>query len=218
MHRRRIGYNDTRERLETLLFLLIKAVGIGLLLAVPVGPLGLLCLRRSLTLGAMAGLVTGLGVATADAIYAAAAAFALGAVGGFIEDAWWLGAAGGLVLIGLGLKDLLYRGAPPPVASLRAHIGAWAGAVLLTLANPATILTFAAVIVGLGLVPDLASPLEGLVFVAGVFAGSALWWVMLSTAAGRLGGRLTPASLSRLTRAAGAAFIAFGIFAVVRQI
>jgi threonine/homoserine/homoserine lactone efflux protein len=198
-------------------FLLIKAVGIGLLLAVPVGPLGLLCLRRSLTLGAMAGLVTGLGVATADAIYAAAAAFALGAVGGFIEDAWWLGTLGGLVLIGLGLKDLLHRGAPP-VASLRAHIGAWAGAVLLTLANPATILTFAAVIVGLGLVPDLASPLDRSVFVAGVFAGSALWWVMLSTAAGRLGGRLTPARLSGLTRAAGVAFIAFGLFAVVRQI
>ncbi len=200
------------------MFLLIKAVGIGLLLAVPVGPLGLLCLRRSLTLGAAAGLVTGLGVATADAIYAAAAAFALGALSGFIEDAWWLGVAGGLVLIGLGLKDLLHRGAPPPPARLSAQIGAWAGAVLLTLANPATILTFAAVIVGLGLVPDLGSPLDGLVFVAGVFAGSALWWLILCTAAGKLGDRLTPASLSRLTRAAGVGFIVFGVFAVARQI
>lgn len=195
--------------------LLVKAGGLGLLLAAPVGPLALLCLRRSLTLGIGAGLVTGFGIATADAIYAAVAAFALGAAAGFIAANDWLGAVGGLALIGLGLRDVLHRPAAAVPATLRAHIGAWAGAVLLTLANPATILTFAAVIIGLGLVPDLASMRDGAIFVAGVFLGSASWWIVLSAAGGTLGKRLSPDNLAWTRRIAGIAFIAFGIFAVV---
>ena len=201
------------------MFLLVKAIGIGLLLAVPVGPIGLLCLRRSLTLGMAAGLATGLGAATADAVYAGIAAFALGAAAPHVTGSGWLGAVGGLALIWLGIRDLLT--APPAAAGVETttrRLGAYAGAVLLTLANPATVLTFAAVILGLGLVPDLTSTADGLIFTAGVFAGSGLWWVILSAAGGRLGSRLTPAALRWITRAAGAAFIGFGIFAIARQL
>lgn len=197
----------------------MKAIGIGLLLAVPVGPIGLLCLRRSLTLGMAAGLTTGLGAATADAIYAGIAAFALGAAPPHVTGSGWLGAAGGLALIWLGMRDLLT--APPPAAggeTTARRLGVYAGAVLLTLANPATILTFAAIILGLGLVPDLASTVDRLIFIVGVFAGSGLWWVILSATGGGLGNRLTPAALRRITRVAGAAFIAFGIFAIARQL
>ncbi len=198
-----------------ILILLAKAAGIGLLLAVPVGPLSLLCLRRSLTLGMAAGLVTGMGVATADAFYASVAAFGLGAVASAVADASWPAQLGGLALIGLGLRDLLPRDVAVAPPSLAGHLGAYAAAVALTLANPATILTFAAVIVGLGLLPDLATSRDGAVFVLGVFLGSAAWWLALSSAAGMLGGRLPPGVIRWTRRLAGAALIAFGTYAIL---
>ncbi|UCH75746.1 MAG: LysE family transporter [Rhodospirillales bacterium] len=198
-----------------LLLLFLKGVGIGLLLAVPVGPISLLCLRRSLTLGIGAGLVTGAGVATADALYAAIATFALGAAAPLIAEASWLGMLGGLVLIALGLRDVLHRDTAPAPPTLAGHMGAYAGAVLLTLANPATVLTFAAIIIGLDLVPGLASPTQGAIFVGGVFAGSALWWIVLSVVGGRLGNRLPRGAIRWIRRAAGAAFIGFGVYAIL---
>lgn len=197
------------------LTLFAKAMGIGLLLAVPVGPIGLLCLRRSLTLGMAAGMAVGLGAATADAVYAAAATFALGVAAPFIAEAHWLGVAGGIVLIAIGLKDIAHRDAIPASPSLRGHMGVYAGVVLLTLTNPATVLTFAAIIVGLGLVPDMASTLDGPAFVAGVFLGSTAWWVVLSGAAGKLGGRLPPGTTRWTPRIAGVVFICFGIYALM---
>jgi threonine/homoserine/homoserine lactone efflux protein len=195
--------------------LLAKALGIGLLLAVPVGPIGLLCLRRSLTLGMPAGMAVGLGAATADGIYAGIAAFALGAAAPFIADAAWLGVAGGVTLIAIGLKDILHRDAAPAPPTLRGHMGVYAGTVLLTMTNPATVLTFAAIIVGFGLVPDMASMLDGLVFVAGVFLGSTAWWVVLSGIGGKLGDRLPPSAIRWTRRIAGGAFIGFGIYALL---
>jgi len=197
------------------LIILAKAAGIGLLLAAPVGPMALLCLRRSLTLGVVAGLVTGFGIATADALYAGIAAFGLGAATAFIGQASWTGPVGGLALIALGLKDIMRANAAAAPPSLGAHLGAYAGAVLLTLTNPATILTFAAIIVGLQLIPDLASPLYGAIFVVGVFIGSAGWWALLSAVAGRLGGRLPSGALLWTRRVAGGAFVAFGAYAIL---
>lgn len=194
--------------------LLLKATGLGLLLAAPVGPIGLLCLRRSIASGMAAGLATGLGAATADAIYAAAAAFALGAAAPLLAQAGWLRLVGGVALIGLGLHDMIARAGPPAPPTLRRELGAYAGAVLLTLANPATILTFAAVIVGFGLVPDLATNGERGLFVAGVFLGSALWWVVLSGAGSRLGAWLPAAAIVWTRRIAGAVLAAFGLLAV----
>lgn len=197
------------------LILLAKTAGLGLLLAVPVGPLSLLCLRRSLTLGMAAGLVTGIGVATADALYAAVAAFGLGTAAPVLAGLSWPAAIGGLVLIALGVKDILHRDVAAVPPSLAGHLGAYAGAVLLTLANPATILTFAAVIIGLGLLPDLATSADRAVFVAGVFLGSAAWWLVLSGGAGALGGRLPPGAIRWTRRVAGSAFIAFGLYAIL---
>lgn len=197
------------------IILLLKSVGAGLLLAVPVGPMAMLCLRRGLTLGTAAGLVTGIGIATADALFAAIAAFGLGAASAFVADAAWLVDVGGLVLIALGLKDMIPGATITSAPSLAGELGAYAGAVLLTLTNPATILTFAAVIVGLGLVPDLVSPIQGAIFVAGVFVGSAAWWMLLSTAAGKFGDRLSAGAIRWTRRAAGCAFIAFGLYAIL---
>jgi threonine/homoserine/homoserine lactone efflux protein len=195
--------------------LLAKALGIGLLLAVPVGPIGLLCLRRSLTLGMAAGMAVGLGAATADGIYAGIAAFALGAAAPFIADAAWLGIAGGVALIAIGLKDIAHRDTVATPPTLRGHMGVYAGTVLLTMTNPATVLTFAAIIVGLGLLPDLASRMDGLVFVAGVFVGSTAWWVILSGVGGNLGDRLPRGAIRWTRRIAGVVFVGFGVYAIV---
>ncbi len=195
--------------------LLAKALGIGLLLAVPVGPIGLLCLRRSLTLGMAAGMAVGLGAATADGLYAGIAAFALGAAAPFIADAAWLGVVGGVALIAIGLKDIAHRDTVATPPTLRAHTGVYAGTVLLTMTNPATVFTFAAIIVGLGLVPDLASRLDGLVFVAGVFLGSTAWWVVLSGIGGKLGDRLPPGAIRWTRRIAGVVFVGFGVYAIM---
>ena len=197
------------------LALFAKALGIGLLLAVPVGPIGLLCLRRSLTLGMGAGMTVGLGAATADGVYAGIAAFALGAAAPFIADAGWLGAAGGIALIVIGVKDIAHRDTTPAPPTLRGHMGVYAGTVLLTMANPATVLTFAAIIVGLGLIPDMASMLDGLVFVGGVFLGSTAWWLVLSGTGGKLGNRMPPTAIRWTRRIAGAAFVGFGIYALL---
>lgn len=198
-----------------ILALFAKALGIGLLLAVPVGPIGLLCLRRSLTLGMGAGMAVGMGAATADGVYAGIAAFALGAAAPFIADTGWLGIAGGIALIVIGVKDIAHRDTTPAPPTLRDHMGVYAGTVLLTLANPATVLTFAAIIVGLGLIPDMASMLDGLVFVGGVFLGSTIWWLVLSGIAGKLGDRLPPGAIRWTRRIASAAFIGFGIYALL---
>ena len=197
------------------LMLLAKALGIGLLLAVPVGPIGLLCLRRSLTLGMATGMAVGLGAATADGIYAGIAAFALGAAAPFIADAAWLGVAGGIVLIAIGCKDIAHRDTNPAAPTLRGHMGVYAGVVLLTMTNPATVLSFAAIIVGLGLVPDMASTWDRLVFVAGVFLGSTAWWIVLSGLGGKLGDRLPPAAIRWTRRIAGAVFVGFGVYAML---
>lgn len=195
--------------------LFAKAFGVGLLLAVPVGPIGLLCLRRSLGHGMVAGMAVGLGAATADGIYAAIAAFALGAAAPFIAGAVWLRVIGGIALIAIGLRDILHKDGAPAKPTLKAHMGVYAGTVLLTLTNPATVLTFAAVIVGLGLVPHLASMGESLVFVAGVFLGSTGWWVVLSGIAGLVGERLPPAVVRWTRRVAGSAFVGFGVYAIL---
>jgi putative LysE/RhtB family amino acid efflux pump len=196
-----------------MLVLFAKALGIGLLLAVPLGPIGMLCLRRSLTLGMAAGLMVGFGAATADAIYAAVAAFALSAAAPLIAESDWLGMVGGLALMAIGLKDILQGERPAVPPTLRSQMGVYAGVVLLTLANPATVLTFAAIIVGLGLLPDMTAAADGIVFVFGVFAGSTVWWIFLSLIGGMLGQRLPAVVVLWMRRAAGAVFIAFGIYA-----
>lgn len=197
-----------------LLNLMLTGAGLGLLLAVPLGPIGVLCLRRSLASGMGAGLATGLGAATADAIYAGVAAFGLGVAAPLIAQAGWLRLLGGLALIGLGVRDLAGRPDAPEPPTLRGEARAYSGAVLLTLANPATILTFAAVIVGLDLVPDLASNAERSVFVAGVFLGSTLWWIVLAGVGSRIGTRLPPSANLWTRRLAGLVLAGFGLFAV----
>ncbi|MGH8482290.1 MAG: LysE family transporter, partial [Nevskiaceae bacterium] len=161
---------------------LLKGIAIGFAIAAPVGPIGVLCIRRTFAEGRAAGFATGLGAATADAMYGAVAGFGLTAISDFLlgwQDALRL--AGGLFLCGLGARTFL---AKPASAAARLQgrglAGAWLTTVALTLANPATILSFAAVFAGAGLGQQAYGSGEATALVAGVFLGSAAWWLILS--------------------------------------
>jgi threonine/homoserine/homoserine lactone efflux protein len=193
--------------------LFLRAFIIGISIAAPVGPIGVLCIRRTLANGRLAGLVTGLGAASADMIYGAIAAFGLTAVTGLlVENAYWLGIAGGAFLVYLGVKTFLEKPADQPAqASQGGLLSMYTSTFFLTLTNPMTILSFAAIFAGTMLGKTTGSPF---VMVAGVFAGSAVWWLTLSLGVGILRDRLTRTHTAWINRISGAIIIAFGIYAL----
>jgi threonine/homoserine/homoserine lactone efflux protein len=164
-----------------------------------------------------AGFVAGLGAATADAAYGAVAGFGLTAVSGFlIGEKFWIGLFGGAFLCYLGVRSFLSRPASEAAPERGAGLaGTYASTLLLTLANPATILSFAVIFAafGLGATIDYAAASS---LVAGVFAGSALWWLLLSGCFGLLRKRVSPAWMQAVNRLSGAVLIAFGIYAFLR--
>lgn len=198
--------------------ILLRGVALGFAIAAPVGPIGVLCIRRTLAYGRVHGLVTGLGAATADAFYGAVAAFGLTALSSTLVGArLWVHLIGGLFLLYLGVRTLLAQPAEKPAEAQGTGLaGAYASTLLLTLANPATILSFAAVFAGLGL--GLTGGRGGYGAAAlttlGVFAGSALWWVLLSGGVSLLRSRLTAGALRWVNRVSGAILIAFAMVAL----
>ena len=163
------------------IFLFVQAVLMGLVVAVPVGPLGLLCISRALGLGPTYGLFSGLGVATADALAAGIAALGITLVSGFLsEHQIILRLVGGAFLCYLGWK--IYRTEPvaqAPIKNINGLVGAYATTLFLTISNPVTILSFIAIYAGWH-VPSLDGHLVAAATLAlGVFTGSALWWVAL---------------------------------------
>lgn len=189
---------------------------IGFAIAAPVGPIGVLCIRRTLADGRAAGFVSGLGAASADTIYGLVAALGLGAVAEALAGAGiWLRLLGGLFLCYLGLRTLLERPAERPAAATgRGLAGAYASTFLLTITNPATILSFAAVFAGLGAAGGVGGAGSALLLVAGVFLGSAAWWLLLSSGVGLLRDRLTPRALRWVNIVAGLVILGFGLTAL----
>ncbi|HEX9533551.1 MAG TPA: LysE family transporter [bacterium] len=197
----------------------LKGMIVGLSIAAPVGPIGILCIRRTLASGRAAGFVCGLGAATADAMYAAAAGFGLTVVASvLVGGQHWLRLVGGLFLLYLGIRTWRTAGQGGGV-SIAADtnpglLGAYASTLALTLTNPMTILSFAAIFAGLGLAAG-AQYASAAVLVAGVFCGSALWWFTLSTIVGALRHHLSTSGVRWVSRASGAIIAAFGVQALV---
>jgi threonine/homoserine/homoserine lactone efflux protein len=195
----------------------LDGLAIGFSIAAPVGPIGILCIRRSLADGPLGGLASGLGAATADAAYGCVAAFGLTAVSGFLSrQQVALGLVGGAFLCYLGIRTMVRT--PPPGRAApggAGPLGAYASTLLLTLANPATILSFAAVFAGLGLggAADFGSAAK---MVAGVFLGSAAWWVILSSCVGLLRSRVNDTWMKAINLLSGAVLVAFGLYAFSR--
>jgi threonine/homoserine/homoserine lactone efflux protein len=195
----------------------LKGLAIGFAIAAPVGPIGLLCIRRSLAHGRLAGFVTGLGAAAADGLYGAIGAFGVTAISALLVDQQrWLGLAGGLFLVWLGLSGMRQHPATEVAAAphrARPLAGFFASTFALTLTNPATILSFAAVFAGLGL-GGAGSHVAAAVMIAGVFLGSAAWWLLLSGAVAWLRSRLGPAVLVWVNRLSGLVLLGFGAAAI----
>jgi threonine/homoserine/homoserine lactone efflux protein len=201
--------------------LLFRGFVLGFTIAAAVGPISLLCIRRTLAEGRIVGLVSGLGVATADATYGAIAAFGLTAVTDLLVGGGrLLGLIGGAFLLWLAWRT--FRAVPVEAAANGpangpARRGGLPGAYLstlgLTLTNPMTILSFAALFAGLGVTGGDAA--GAALLTLGVFLGSAAWWVVLVGAVGAFRSRITTAGLRRVNRASGLLIGAFGVVALV---
>jgi len=195
----------------------LRGLVIGFSIAAPVGPIGLLCIRRTLTHGRASGLVSGLGAATADAAYGAVASFGLTAIAAFLTgEQTWLRLLGGGFLLYLGGKTFLSR--PGTRAVPAPHLGLaadYVSTLLLTLTNPATILSFIAVFAGLGLVGAKGDFRAATELVAGVFLGSAAWWWLLSSGVGWFKETLGPKELRWINWLSGGLLFAFGLAALV---
>ncbi len=204
---------------------LLKGIAVGFAVAAPVGPIGVLCIRRTLTSGRLAGLVTGGGAALADTIYGLIAAFGLQLVGSLLIDyRRWIGIAGGVLLVVLGVLE--WRTVPPREVSvtvpstghlLRGFFSTFA----LTLTNPVTILSFAALFAALGIGAAVDEAVEVgrrtsamAELVSGVFLGSCLWWFLLTSGTNVLRHRIGAAVFRWLNRISGTALIGFGGYAL----
>ncbi len=195
---------------------LLRGLATGFAIAAPVGPIGVLCIRRTLAHGRLSGLLSGLGAATADAMYGAVAGFGLTAVSHFlIAQQHLLRAAGGAFLIYLGVRTFVTSGADKePAPDSKGLLAAYASTLVLTLANPVTIISFAAVFAGLGIGATAGGYGSAAMLVLGVFLGSALWWVVLSTGVGVSRRHFRAAGLRLANRVAGIVLFVFGAAAV----
>ena len=198
----------------------LRSLLIGFSIAAPVGPIGILCIRRTLASGRVSGLLSGLGAATADGFYGMLSAGGLAVVSAFlIGHQAWLRLIGGLFLCYLGVKAFLAR--PAELIENEAGPGAlsrlrdYSSTLLLTLANPMTILSFAAIFGGLGLgsAPGGFGPAASLV--GGVFLGSAIWWTLLSGGVSLLRRKVSTGLLVWVNRVSGLVIVAFGAVAVL---
>lgn len=190
-----------------------KGIAIGFSIAAPVGPIGILCIRRSLAEGFFYGFLCGLGAASADALYGLVAGLGLISAGSLlISYQTWLKVFGGLFLCYLGYKA--FR-SDPPAAGAKAKsmglLGAYGSTFLLTLVNPMTILSFSAVFAGMGIGAQGAGYHSAALLVAGVFTGSGLWWLTLSGFVSLFSTKVNAGLLKLVNMISGAALFVFGI-------
>jgi threonine/homoserine/homoserine lactone efflux protein len=203
--------------------LFFEGIIIGFAIAAPVGPIGVLCIRRTLAEGRASGLVSGLGAATADAIYTSVAALSLTFVTNLLVGGEsWLRFVGGAFLMFLGARTFLAHPAERAAPAERSGLpGAYASTFFLTLTNPTPILSFAAIFAGLGAGDASGDVLSAMLLVLGVFLGSAMWWFVLSGTVGLLlryerfsAPIQSKAGLRWVNRVSGIVIASFGVLAI----
>ena len=193
--------------------MLLQGFIVGFIIAAPVGPIGILCIRRSVSNGALSGFFTGLGAATADALYGAVAAFGITIISTFLlEQHAWIQAIGIAYLFSLGV--MTFREEPATHTS-HAHDSSFLSDYLstfaLTLTNPTTIASFAAVFTGIGIVSS-NSVMGATMTVLGVFLGSATWWLFLSGTVSILRTAIHPKHLRFINKLSGVIIMGFAAF------
>lgn len=196
--------------------LFLKGILIGFAMAVPVGPIGIMCIRKTLTEGRLRGLIIGLGAATADLLYGCVAAFGLTVISDIlISQTIWIRLAGGALLLFLGVRTFRAKPADPKITVNNSGLlRSYFTTVFLTLTNPLSIFAFIAVFaaVGVGNEPGYFSPSF---LVAGVFIGSCLWFLSLSSGVFLFRKKLDLGGLRWVNRIAGILILLSGVIVLV---
>jgi threonine/homoserine/homoserine lactone efflux protein len=200
--------------------LFIKGFVIGFSIAAPVGPIGILCIQRTLSGGNIQGLATGMGAATADALYGFIAAFGLTFVSNFLVDqSIWFRIIGGLFLCYLGIRAFLRKFQERTVSVPNSTIlSAYGTTFFLTLTNPMTILFFAGIFAGLGIVSESIHYASAGLMVIGVFSGSGAWWLLLSGATGIFRNKISGGKLALVNKISGFIIVVFGVIAILSAV
>lgn len=197
--------------------LFLQGLAIGFAIAAPVGPIGILCIRRTLAQGRIQGFVTGLGAATADAIYAAIAGFGLTIVATFlVEQQIWIRFIGGTFLCYLGIRTIFAVPKQATFHSTKNRISnAYLTTFFLTITNPITILSFGAIFAGLGLGNQQGDMVSASRMILGVFIGSSAWWFLLSGLANLFRNKIDSVAMRWVNRVSGIIILGFGAVALI---
>jgi len=197
-----------------LLIFFLKGIAVGIVIAVPVGPVGVLCVRRTIFEGRLFGFLSGLGAATADTIFGIVAGFGLTVVSDVLLDyQTWLRAAGGLFLVYIGVNALRKRivRSEAPEKNAENLLSAYLSTFALTITNPVTILAFLGIFAGVGFTGEEATLGRAAMLVAGVLAGSLIWWLGISLGAGLFRKSVGERHLIVLNRVSGGILTLSGI-------
>lgn len=201
------------------LYVLVQGIVLGFAIAAPVGPIGLLCIRRTIQHGPLMGFFTGFGAAIADTIYGAIAAFGVSTALSFLrghEIAFQL--VGGIFLLVVAVRTFRQEPAAEErevdsAPDSKTWIGGFMTGLSLTLTNPATIMAFIAIFAGFGLGGTL-NRIEASTLVLGVFIGASLWWMTLSMSVAAVRHRISDRGLVMLNHCTGVALAGFGLWAL----
>jgi threonine/homoserine/homoserine lactone efflux protein len=197
-----------------LLGFLLKGMLVGIIIALPTGPVGVLCIRRTILHGRLAGLVSGLGAATADAVFGIIAAFGLSFISRLLLDyQGWLRLAGAGILLYIGISAFTARPSPSTRSQRDPEnlFADYASAFALTISNPITILAFLAIFAGIGFSGSEASLGRAAIMVLGVWLGSLLWWAGLAGGAGMVRLSFDQDHLVWINRGSGGILVACGV-------
>lgn len=197
--------------------LILKGLVLGFSIAAPVGPIGLLCINKTLKNGKLSGFLSGLGAASADMIYGAIAALGLTAISGvLLKYAFYIKLLGGLFLCYLGAKIFFSKESKKTKdEDSKGLLADYFSTFFLTITNPMTIISFTAIFAGMGIMSaDKAGIWE---FVVGVFLGSALWWLCLCFIAGYVGQKSDEKFILAINKISGLIIFAFGVWAILTK-
>ena len=195
---------------------LLRGLLIGFSIAAPVGPIGVLTIKRTLTEGRASGFVTGMGAAMADTVYGVIARFGLTAISSFLlTQELRIKLIGGLFLLFLGIKSFVAKPASQAAnVDSKGLFNNFISTFFLTITNPTTILSFLAIFAGLGLGTTQADYSSSTTLVFGIFLGSALWWLILSSAVSYFQSKMSPDKLIWINRLSGLIIVSFGLVAL----
>ncbi len=199
-----------------------RGILIGLAASIPLGPIGILCIQRTLSKNQKSGFISGLGAATTDTLFAMIAFFSLSVVMSFIEsNMTWIKIVGGICIIAVGANIFFSN----PVVQIRRNRAGksnpwqdYVSVILFTITNPAYILVFVALFAAFGISNDSLGEVSGMSMIVGIFAGCSLWWFALTTTVNLLRKKFRPRHLLWMNRISGALIMLLGGVAILSTI